>query len=64
MLQKQGNEMENISRGISVNCHWKNDRRKIRTTYLKLCRGNLLARTQYAALRTDSLTSKVQSMIT
>lgn len=31
--------------------------------YLRLWRGNLLAKTQYAALRTDSLTSNVQSMI-
>ena len=32
--------------------------------YLRLWRGNLLVRTQYAALRTDSLTSVVQSIIT
>ena len=33
-------------------------------TYLRLWSGNLLAKTQYAAFRTDSLTSKVQSIIT
>jgi hypothetical protein len=33
------------------------------TTHLRLCRGNLVESTEYAALLTDSLTSSVDSII-